>query len=92
MSPGEFIEASRYAKDLKSGYQVLQQSDVARFFKPNWTPQGATVAELVQQMTKEGLSFAPATSGDESYYTSLHRSLVDYDVGIAQLARRVAQR
>lgn len=93
MSPGEFIEASRYARELKGGYQVLQQSDVAKFFKPSWTPQGANVAELVRQMTDTGLSFAPATSGDESYYTSLHRSLVDYDAGIARLAGAgVAQR
>jgi hypothetical protein len=92
ISPGEYIEASRYARDLKSGYQVLQQSDVAKFFKPAWTPQGSTVAELVQQMTKEGLSFGPATAGEESYYTVLHRALVDYDNGMAQMAGGVARR
>jgi hypothetical protein len=43
------------------------------------------VGELVQQMTREGLRFAPAVSGDEPYYTSLHRALVDYDMGMAQL-------
>lgn len=92
LSPGQFIEASRYARDLKAGYQVLQQGDVAKYFKPNWTPRGSTVAELVQQMTSEGLRFAPATSGEESYYTSLHRSLVDYDIGIAKMAGSVARR
>lgn len=92
MSPTQFIQASRYARELKSSYQVLQQSDVAKYFKPNWTPQGSTVAELIQQMTKQGLRFAPATSGDEPYYTSLHRSLVDYDIGIAQLAASVTRR
>jgi hypothetical protein len=92
ISPGQFIEASRYVRELKSGYQVLQQSDVAKFFKPNWTPQGSTVGELVQQMTREGLSFGPATTGEETYYTSLHRSLVDYDLGITQMAGGVARR
>jgi hypothetical protein len=92
ISPGQYIEASRYARELKSSSQVLKQSDVDKFFKPNWTPQGSTVAELVQQMTKEGLTFAPATSGDETYYTSLHRSLVDYDIGISQMAGGVARR
>jgi hypothetical protein len=92
LSPGQFIEASRYARELKSGYQVLQQSDVGKYFRPSWTPQGSTVGELVQQMTKEGLRFGPATSGDETYYTSLHRSLVNYDLGIAQLTGEIARR
>lgn len=92
VSPAQYIEASRYARELKSSYQVLQQSDVAKYFKPEWIPRGSTVGDLVQQMTKEGLKFAPATSGDETYYTSLHRSLVDYDVGMGQMAGGVARR
>ncbi len=91
ISPSQYIEASRYTRELKSGYQVLQSSDVAKYFKPNWTPQGSTVGDLVQQMTREGLTFAPATSGDETYYTSLHRSLVDYDLGVAKMSGGVAQ-
>ncbi len=92
LSPTQFVQASRYTRELKSSYQVLQQSDVAKYFKPNWTAQGSTAADLVKQMTQQGLRFAPATSGDEPYYTSLHRSLVDYDVGIAQMAGGVARR
>lgn len=92
LSPDQFIQASRYTRELKSSYQVLQQSDVSKYFKPSWTPQGSTVADLVKQMTQQGLRFAPATSGDESYYTTLHRALVDYDIGIAKLAGGVARR
>lgn len=92
LSPSQFIQASRYTRELKSGYQVLQQSDVAKYFQSTRTAQGATVADLVTQMTREGLRFAPATSGDEPYYTSMHRLLVDYDVGIAQLSAGVARR
>jgi hypothetical protein len=92
LSPSQYIEASRYVRELKSGYQVLQSSDVAKYFRPSWTPQGTTVGALIQQMTKEGLTFAPATSGDETYYTSLHRSLVDYDIGVSKMAGGVAQR
>jgi len=85
LTPSEFTEASRYLRELNSSVRVLQQSDVSKYFRPAWTPKGATVGELVQQMTREGLRFAPAVSGDESYYTSLHRALVDYDMGVAQL-------
>jgi hypothetical protein len=85
LTPSEFTEASRYLRELKDSVRVLQQGDVAKYFRSNWTPQGSTVGELVQQMTREGLKFAPAVSGDEAYYTSLHRALVDYDMGVAQL-------
>jgi hypothetical protein len=85
LTPSEFTEASRFLRELKDSLRVLQQSDVSKYFRTNWTPQGSTVGELVQQMTREGLKFAPAVSGDEPYYTSLHRALVDYDAGVAQL-------
>lgn len=92
LSPSQFIQASRYSRELKSAYQVLQQSDVTKYFQANRTPQGATVGQLIRQMTKEGLRFAPATSGDESYYTAMHRLLVNYDIGTAQLSAGVARR
>jgi hypothetical protein len=85
VTPSQLIESMRYLRELKESYKVLQQGDVAKFFGSNRTPQGKTVADLVQQMTKEGLRFGPAVSGEESYYTSLHQSLVDYDIGNTQL-------
>jgi hypothetical protein len=85
LTPTDYIQASRYLRELKQSYKVLQQNDVAKYFRPAWSAQGSTVAELVRQMTKEGLRFGPAVSGDETYYTSLHRSMVDYDAGLAQL-------
>jgi hypothetical protein len=86
VTPTEYIQASRYLRELKESYKVLQQSDVAKYFKPNWTASGTTVGQLIRQMTQQGLRFAPATSGEETYYTSLHRSLVDYDMGLTQLS------
>jgi hypothetical protein len=85
LTPTEYIQSMRYVRELKDAYKILQQSDVQKYFRPDWGAQGSTVAELVRQMTQQGLTFAPAVSGDESYYTSLHRSLVDYDIGVAQL-------
>jgi hypothetical protein len=92
LTPGQFTQASRYTRELKSGYQVLQQSDVAKYFRTARTLQGSTVGALVAQMTREGLRFGPATSGDEPYYTSLHRLMVDYDIGVSQLSAGVARR
>ncbi|MGH7168664.1 MAG: hypothetical protein ACRELG_00100, partial [Gemmataceae bacterium] len=81
----------RYLRELKESVQVLQQNDVAKYFRAAWKPKGATVAELVQQMTREGLRFAPAVSGDEAYYTTLHRALVNYDLSVAQLSAPLLQ-
>lgn len=92
LTPSEFTEASRYLRELKNSIRVLQQSDVAKYFRTEWKPQGSTVADLVRQMTQQGLRFAPAVSGDEPYYTSLHRALVDYDMGVAQLTSVQPQR
>jgi hypothetical protein len=91
LTPSDFTEASRYLRELKDSVRVLQQTDVAKYFRPAWTPKGATVGELVQQMTREGLRFAPAVSGDESYYTTLHRALVDYDMSVSQLTAMQAR-
>lgn len=61
---------------------------MARYFSPAWTPHGATVGELVQQMTSQGLRFAPCITGGEPAYTALHQALVTYTVSMNQVAAR----
>ncbi len=85
LSSSQFIEASRYVRELKDSAKVLQQSDVAKYFRSEWTPKGSSVGDLIKQMTSQGLKFGPAVSGDESYYTVLHRAMVDYDKGLTSL-------
>ena len=48
--------------------------------------EGNTVAELVANMTGQGLRFAPAASGDEPSYTALHRAMVTYVFRLKQAA------
>jgi hypothetical protein len=88
LTPDQYVQASRYLRELRGSFNVLKQSDVAKYFSPTATAQGNNVAELVAHMTNNGLRFAPATSGDETYYTALHSALVAYDNGIAQLVAR----
>ena len=52
---------------------------------PNVRSWLATVAELVHNLSSQGLRFAPAASGDESSYTALHRALVTYAYRLRQL-------
>ncbi len=88
LTPDEYVQSTRYLKELKGGYNVLKQSDVSKYFGPNSRAEGNNVAELVAHMTANGLKFAPAVSGDEPYYTALHSAMVSYDDGIATLVAR----
>ena len=36
----------------------------------------------------QGLKFAPAGTSDQTYYTALYQSMLSYDSGLIQLARR----
>jgi hypothetical protein len=88
LTPDQYVDATRYLKELKGSFNILKQSDVAKYFSPQGTAQGNTVAELVAHMTANGLKFAPAVSGDESFYTALYQDLAAYDNGIAMLVAR----
>jgi len=78
LTPTQFVQATRYVGELKAAYKALQEPNVERYFSRSWTPRGATVDELVGQMTREGLHFAPSVAGGETAYTVLHQALVAY--------------
>jgi hypothetical protein len=78
LTPSEEIQAKRYMNELDSTVRALQDPDVSKYLASRYAARGATVADLVQQMNRQGLKFAPAMSGDEAAYVALHRALVDY--------------
>jgi hypothetical protein len=86
LTPTQFVQATRYLRELRSAFRSLQDPNVARYFSPAWTPRGATVGELVQQMTTQGLRFAPSITGGEPAYTAVHQALVTYTVSMNQVA------
>jgi hypothetical protein len=88
LTPSAYVQATRYLRELKSAYTSLQDPNVARYFSPAWTPHGRTVGELVQQMTSQGLRFAPCVTGGEPAYTALHQALVSYTVSMNQVVTR----
>ncbi|HTU22475.1 MAG TPA: hypothetical protein VMG10_30835 [Gemmataceae bacterium] len=73
-NPRHFTEANRFLKQVRAAIYVLEKPDAATFLNPL---RGATVAELVAHMKKEGIRFAAATVGCERYYIALHRALAD---------------
>ena len=44
------------------------------------------VTGLVNEMTRNGLKFAPASDGGENAYNALYQSLLAYDSALGQMA------
>jgi serine/threonine protein kinase len=85
MSPGQYIEAKLYLNRLSQAVKALSDPKAVNYFNNTWIAKGKNVAELVANMTKEGLVFAPATSGDEAAYSSLYKSLRAFEAGLPRL-------
>jgi len=89
MSSTEYITALRFVNQLQEAVTVMYQPNAANFFNSKWDPRGVeTVGQLVDQMTRQGLRFSAAASGDENYYTALHRAMVSFQYGLQKLASR----
>jgi hypothetical protein len=88
LSPDDYIGAMRFANQLSDSIQTLSQPMAVNFLNGKWAAQGNNVGELVDFLTKNGLKFAPATQGDETFYSSLYQSMRSYDAGISRVASR----
>lgn len=82
MPPAQYIEAKRFLNDFKDAVKALGLDDAAHYFSGKYSAKGKTVAELVRNMTRDGLRFAPSVPGNESAYLALHRMLAAFDVSI----------
>ena len=87
----QFIAARRHLNELNDTFRTLQDPASAQYFDRSWLDQGSTVGELVDNVTKRGLRFAPATGTDRAAYTALHSALVEYHTGMAQLVTMKAK-
>src|SRR5262249_37447769 len=87
LSSTDYIQALRFVNQLISSTGALQDPGAARYFS-DWTLTARSVGELVDQMTQNGLRFAPVTLGDEKHYTSLHEALVTYASGLPRESLR----
>jgi hypothetical protein len=83
LTPDEYISGNRYANQLRDGIKDFNNPNAANFYNGKWQAQANNVGELVAQMTRDGLSFAPAAVGSEAAYRSVYRSLLNYDTDLA---------
>jgi uncharacterized protein with PIN domain len=88
IDPNDYIAAKRYVNDLGKGVQVLNQPDAMSYVSGKYQPRANTVSQLVNEMTSQGLKFAPAVPGQEAAYQSVQRSLAMYSQGVQQLVAR----
>jgi hypothetical protein len=84
LTPSQYIEANAFLNDLNDALKALEQPDAVNYFNGKYSLAKAlskanTVPELVKFMTERGLSFAPATPGDEPAYGALQQALASYD-------------
>jgi hypothetical protein len=75
----EYIEAKRFLNNFEDAIKALEEENVGTYFNQNWVSKVKTVQDLVDHMTKKGLTFAGAVSGDESAYQALYDVLAAYD-------------
>jgi hypothetical protein len=86
MPAGDYTRSVRYINELMDAAKQMQEPNAGNYFNGQWRAEGNTVGELVDNMIKKGVRFAPATPGSESYYTSLYQSLRTYNLAVARLA------
>jgi hypothetical protein len=86
MTPTEFIQARRYLREVRDGVKVFQDPKVGNYFNDRWRARGETVTDLIGNMSRDGLVFAPASPGGEAAYRSLHTSMVAYDQALSGMA------
>jgi hypothetical protein len=82
----DYIQAKEFLNNLDAAIAILQQPDVGNYFSGKYDLKAGSVPELVNYMTKNGLTFAKATPGEESAYMTLWQAMANYDNALASMA------
>ncbi len=88
LSPTDYITSKTFVDNLQSSIQSFRDPNVAKYLNNAYAAKGPTVADLVSQMSSQGLTFAPATQADQPAYTVLYQAFLTYDYRLSQLASR----
>jgi hypothetical protein len=79
-----YLEGSRFLDDLDGAVRALRMGDAVLYldFNQRFARGGKTVEELVNYLSKNGLTFAPAMPGDERAYHALQAALSAQSLGL----------
>jgi hypothetical protein len=78
LTPTDYSRAKSFLREVERTIRMLQDPNVAKYLNQTWAARGNTVGEVVDNMTAQGLRFAPANKGDEGAYNALFNGLVAY--------------
>jgi hypothetical protein len=81
MDSATYMDGKRFLESVRTGLKVLQQPDAAKYLGGGYAAQGNNVDELVTNMSRQGLRFAPALPGAEPAYFSLYNSMLAFASG-----------
>jgi hypothetical protein len=80
LSFSDYTESKKFLSQLDEAVTTLKSPNASKYVDGTYAARGKTVKELVQYMTDNGLTFAPAVAGEEAAYNALYQALVGYDV------------
>ena len=76
----DFIEARKFLNQLESSVTALKDPELSKTINAASKIKGANVAEVIDYMSRNGLKFAPAMTGEEGAYFALHQAFASYNV------------
>jgi len=85
MTPSDNIRARVYTNKVSASAKLLRDPNVAKQLNGDWAPRGSTVAEVIDNMNRNGQRFAPAAPDARPSYSSFYLSLLEYDLSLARL-------
>jgi hypothetical protein len=79
-----YLEGTRFLDDLDAAILALRRGDAGAYldFNQRFAKGGRTVQELVEYMSKNGLSFAPSMPGDERAYQAVQTALAAQSIAL----------
>jgi hypothetical protein len=77
----EYLDGKHFLDSLQEAVTALSRPGAAKVLDGSYAARGRTVPELVENMTGQGLTFAPATLGHEAAYYALQNAMVAYARG-----------
>lgn len=88
MGSNDYMRGVSYINQLRDAISQLSAPNSARFLDGSMQIRANTMSELVNQMTTQGLRFAPVTAGQEGAYNALYIAMIAYDAGLSRMTRR----
>lgn len=75
---GDYLTGKRFLDALESAVNDLSKPGAKKYLDGTLVAKGRNVPELADNITRQGLSFAPVSPGEEASYHALHEAFVSY--------------